>query len=251
MPVDSVASFSILSLFESAGLTWSTAWYLLGGVGVTLMLIGGAMGLGLVLGSVMAALQVYGPHWCARLVSLYVWFFRGVPILVLMYLFHFGLSSHVETAALALFDFRLRVPPFASAVLVLGLCTTAYQSQIFRGAMQSIPVGQFKAAQALGMSRAGAVGTIILPQAWRISIPAWSNEYSILLKDSAIAFVVGALDIMARFKALASSNHRPLLMFILAGLVYFVLTWIGVKLLLKLHDKLRIPGLAETDGSHF
>ena len=251
MPVDSVASFSILSLFESAGLTWVTVWYLLGGVGVTLILLALAMGLGLVLGSLMASLQVYGPRWCAWLVGLYVWFFRGVPILVLMYLFHYGLSSHVETAVLALFGYRLRVPPFASAVLVLALCTTAYQSQIFRGAMQSIPTGQFKAALALGFSRAGAVQTIILPQTWRISIPAWSNEYSILLKDSAIAFVVGTMDVMARYKALASSNHRPLLMFTLAGIVYFLLTWAGVKMLLKLYDRLRIPGLAEADGSHF
>ena len=251
MPVDSVASFSILALFESAGLTKATAFYLLSGVGVTLLLVVLAMSLGLVFGSILAAFQVYGPPWTGRLVSIYVWFFRGVPILVLMFLFHFGLSGHLETAVLFLFDYRLRVPPFASAVMVLAFCTTAYQSQIFRGGIEAIAAGQFKAAQALGMGRAQAVWTIILPQTWRISIPAWSNEYSILLKDSAIAFVLGVMDVMARVKAVSSTNHRPLLMFIIAGIIYYLLTWVGVKLLLKLYHKIRIPGLAEADGSHF
>jgi len=241
------ASFSISGLFESADITWATAYYLLGGVGMTCLLIGGAMGLGLILGTIMASFQVFGPRWSAWLAGLYTWFFRGVPILVLMFLFHFGLATALESAVWFLFDYRLRVPPLATAVLVLGLCSAAYQSQIFRGAMQSIPAGQFKAATALGMSRFGAVKNIILPQALRISIPAWSNEYSILLKDSAIAFVLGVDEIMARIKAISSTNHKPLLMFILAGILYYVLTWVGVRLLLYVYDRVRIPGLAESD----
>ncbi len=259
-----VAAFSLTGLFESAQITWPTVLYLLGGVGMTGLLIVCAMGLGLVLGTALASLQVYGPRWCRWLAGLYVWFFRGVPILVLLFLFHFGLVTMVEELIRqwlggfprvvdlvgAWFGWPLRVPAFVSAALVLGLCSTAYQSQIFRGAMQSIPTGQFRAARALGMSAGGAVRTIILPQALRISIPAWSNEYSILLKDSAIAFVLGVSETMARFKAVASTTHQYLLMYILAGLVYFVVTWIGVRLLLALYEKVRIPGLAEVDGTN-
>ncbi len=236
--------------FGSAGITWPTVKYLLGGVVMTCLLITGAMLVGLVLGTVMACFQVYGPPWTARLVSIYVWYFRGVPILVLMFMFYFGLYTQLEELIFHLFDIRVRVPALVSAVTVLGLCSAAYQSQIFRGAMLAIPAGQFKAAKALGMSHVGAVKTIILPQALRISIPAWSNEYSILLKDSAIAFVIGVSEIMSRFKALASANHRLLLMYILAGAAYWVLTWIGVKLLMNLYERIRIPGLAEIDSGN-
>jgi len=237
-------------IFASAGITWPTVVYLMGGVGMTCLLICGAMLLGLLLGTLMACFQVYGPPWAARLVGLYVWYFRGVPILVLMFMFYFGLYTQLEDLILYLFGARLRIPALVSAVTVLGLCSAAYQSQIFRGAMLSIPAGQFKAAKALGMSHVGAVKTIVLPQALRISIPAWSNEYSILLKDSAIAFVIGVSEIMSRFKALASANHRLLLMYIMAGLIYWLLTWIGVRLLLKLYEKVRIPGLAEMDAGN-
>ncbi|UQZ89652.1 amino acid ABC transporter permease [Deltaproteobacteria bacterium Smac51] len=233
-----------------ADFSWSTVVYILGGVGMTSVLIISAMLIGLAIGTVMASVQVYGPAWSGRMVSLYVWFFRGVPILVLMFLFHFGLAGLVEEAYLYFFKTRLRIPPLASAITVLGLCSAAYQSQIFRGAMQSIPAGQLKAAKALGMSGPQAVRVIILPQVFRISIPAWSNEYSIMLKDSAIAFVIGVSEIMSRFKAVATTTHRHLLMYILAGALYFILTWIGVKLLAALYNKIRTPGLAETGPSN-
>ena len=239
---------SITSFFESAQITWPTVNYLLGGVGMTCLLITLAMTLGLILGTFMASLQVYGPGWAARLVGLYVWFFRSVPILVLMFMFYLGLSSQIDSLIFNFFGSRVRIPAFPVAAVVLGLCSAAYQSQIFRGAIQSIPSGQFRAAKALGFSSVGAVKTIILPQALRISIPAWSNEYSILLKDSAIAFVLGVTEIMARFKAVASTNHRPLLMYILAGILYYILTQIGVYLLMKLYRKIRTPGLADTEN---
>ena len=250
MDILPAAAFSLIEMFRSAEITWPTVRYLLGGVGATTLLVIGGMTLGLILGTIMASVQVYGPRWAGRLVGVYVWFFRGVPILVLMFMFYFGLSTQLEAAIRALFGIRVTVSEFACAVIVLGLCSTAYQSQIFRGAMQSIPAGQFKAAKALGMTQVGAVRTIILPQALRISIPAWSNEYSIMLKDSAIAYVIGVSEIMTRFKAVASTNHKILLMYILAGIVYYILTTIGVRLLLKLYEKARIPGLAEVESSH-
>lgn len=240
-------SFSFSSILDYTEISWSTVRYLLGGVGETCGLIVGAMFMGLIFGTLLASLQVYGPTWAARLVSVYVWFFRGVPILVLMFMFYFGLSPAMEDAFRTVFGINLALSAFVCAVTVLGLCSTAYQSQIFRGAMMSIPAGQFKAARALGFSRTAAVRNIILPQAWRLSIPAWSNEYSILLKDSAIAYVIGVSEIMSRFKAVASTNHKILLMYIIAGIIYFILTWIGVRLLMALHERVRTPGLAGAD----
>ena len=206
--------------------------YLLGGTLVTIGIVVGAMGLGLILGIHMAVGQVYGHRVVRKIVGLYVWFFRGVPILVLLFLFYFGLFALIG----------LNLSALCASTLVLGMTTAAYQSQIFRGAIQSLPQGQLKAARALGMSDQTAITTIILPQALRLSIPGWSNEYSIILKDSALAFVLGTSEIMARSHFVASRTYHHLPLYITAGCLYFILTWLGVQALLKLEDKVRIPG---------
>ena len=206
--------------------------YLLQGALVTIGIVIGAMGLGLIMGVHMAAGQVYGNRAVRRIVGLYVWFFRGVPILVLLFLFYFGLFALIG----------LNLSAFSASVLVLGMTTAAYQSQIFRGAIQSLPQGQLKAARALGMSDLTAIITVILPQALRLSIPGWSNEYSIILKDSALAFVLGTSEIMARSHFVASRTYHHLPLYMTAGCLYFILTWIGVQALLKLENKVRIPG---------
>ncbi len=214
--------------------------YMLGGVIWTVGLICGAMLLGLALGVPLAVLHVYGPWPARRAVSIYVWLFRGIPILVQMYIFYFGLLAWLST--LPLLSGLGLDSPFVAAVLVLGLTSSAYQSQIFRGAIQSLPAGQLKAARAMGMTDAQAIRSIILPQALRLSIPAWSNEYSILLKDSALAFTIGVGEIMARMRAIASTTHEPVSMTFLAGIIFFALTWVGVKALSLLENRVRIAG---------
>ncbi len=214
--------------------------YMLGGVGWTAGLIVGAMLVGLTIGVPLAVLQVYGPRPVRRLAGLYVWLFRGLPILVQMYIFYFGLLAWLSQVP-GLTHLGLD-SPFTAAVLVLGLTSSAYQSQIFRGAIQSLPAGQLKAARALGMTDAAAIRTVILPQALRLSIPGWSNEYSILLKDSALAFTIGVVEIMARMRSIASTTHEPVSMSFVAGIIFFALTWVGVKALAFLEHKVRIPG---------
>jgi amine acid ABC transporter, permease protein, 3-TM region, His/Glu/Gln/Arg/opine family len=214
--------------------------YMLGGVVWTAGLIIGAMLLGLCLGVPLAVLQVYGPKPARRVVSVYVWLFRGIPILVQLYIFYFGLLAWLSS--LPGFTGIGLDSPFTAAVLVLGLTSSAYQSQIFRGAIQSLPAGQLKAARALGMTDIQAIRSIILPQALRLSIPAWSNEYSILLKDSALAFTIGVVEIMARMRSIASTTHEPVSMSFVAGIIFFFLTWIGVKGLSLLENKVRIAG---------
>ncbi len=222
-------------MWESLEVVIGALPYMLEGSLVTLGIVFGAMAVGLVMGVPLAVTQVYGPFALRRAVSLYVWFFRGVPVLVQLYLFYFGLFTLIG----------LNISAFAAAALVLGLTSAAYQSQIFRGAMQSLPQGQLKAARALGMSDGRAIVNIILPQALRLSIPAWSNEYSIILKDSAVAFVLGTAEIMARSHFVASRTYKQFAMYVAAGVLYFVLTWIGVRALLLLERRVRIPGYTQ------
>jgi len=219
---------------------WEALPFMLSGAWVNAVLIIGAMLLGLTLGVPLAVGQVYGKKPVRRVIQTYVWAFRGVPILVQLYLFYFGILPWLSS--LPWLGWAHLESPFVASILVLGLTSAAYQSQIFRGAILSLPAGQLKAARALGMTDSTAIATIILPQALRLSIPGWSNEYSILLKDSALAFMVGVMEVMARTRAVASTTHQPLPLSILAGVIFFVLTWIGVKALLALEKKVRIPG---------
>ena len=206
--------------------------YVLQGAGITVLIVGGGMLLGLVIGVPLAVGQVYGGRAVRAFVWVYVWYFQGVPILVQLFLFYFGLFSFVG----------LNLGAVSAGVLVLGLTSGAYQSQIFRGSIQSLSRGQFRAASALGMSDGQAIRTVILPQALRLSLPGWSNEYSILLKDSALVYVIGGLEIMARTHFVASRTYEHLPLYALAAAIYFVLTWIGVGGLRAMERRFALRG---------
>lgn len=124
--------------------------FILQGCVVTVAAVGLALSMGLCFGLPFAIIQVYGHPFFRRLVSVYVWFFRGVPILVLLFLF-FGLFMSLH----------LLMEPFLISCIAMGCTSTAYQSQIFRGALESIPSGQLKAARALGMGDLQAIRSII------------------------------------------------------------------------------------------
>jgi polar amino acid transport system permease protein len=206
--------------------------YVLEGSLVTVAVVVGAMSLGLIMGVPLAVGQIYGSVWTRRLVGFYVWFFRGVPLLVLLFLFYFGLFSFLN----------INLSAFTVAVIVLGCISAAYQSQIFRGAILSLPAGQLKAARALGMSDVKAIVFIILPQALRLSVPGWSNEYSIVLKDSAVTYALGVAEIMARTHFVATRTYQHLPLYLMAGLIYLLLTYAGTRSLRLLENRVRIPG---------
>ena len=206
--------------------------YPLQGSLVTIGLVVGAMGLGLILGVTFAVGQIYGNNLVRRMVGIYVWFFRGVPLLVLLFLFYFGLFSLLN----------INLSAFTVALLVLGLISAAYQSQIFRGAILSLSEGQFKAARAIGMSDLKAILFIVLPQALRLSVPGWSNEYSIILKDSAVAYALGVAEVMARAHFVATRTYLHLPLYFSAGLIFLALTYLGTKGLRVFEEKVSIPG---------
>jgi len=208
--------------------------YILGGVWVTLTVVAGALSMGLIVGLVLSVAQVYGNRTVRRLVGVYVWFFRGIPLLVLLFLFYFGILAALQ----------IELSPFIVSVIVLGFISSAYQSQIIRGAILSIPEGQLKAARAIGMSDLKAIVFIILPQALRLAIPGWTNEYTIIMKDSAITYALGVTEILARARHVAERTYQHFWIYILAGFIFLVLTYIGTKLLQLLEDKVAISGYA-------
>jgi polar amino acid transport system permease protein len=206
--------------------------YILGGIGVTLTVVAGALAMGFALGLVLSVGQVYGRPWLRMVVAVYVWFFRGIPLLVLLFLIYFGLLAALE----------IDLSPFTIAILVLGLISSAYQSQILRGAILSVPEGQMKAARALGMSDMRAIVFIVLPQALRLALPGWSNEYTVIMKDSAVTYALGVAELMARTNHTASRTYQHLWLYLLVGLIYMLLTWMGTRALHILEERVAMSG---------
>ncbi len=217
-------------------LVWNSLTFLLKGTIVTLELTFLLLVVGLAVGIPLALGQVYGGRGVGILSSTYEQFFRSIPALVLLFLFFFG-SSFVG----------LNISAFLSAVLALGFRSSAYQSQIFRGAIQSIRQGQMTAARSIGMSKFQAIRHIILPQALRLSLPPWSNEYSSVVKDTSLAYAVGVIELVREGRYIIVRTFEPMIIYITIAAIYFILTYAGNKSLGYLEEKLRIPGF-ETKG---
>ena len=206
--------------------------YLLQGTLVTLRIVALALALGLCMGLPLAIGQVYGSASMQRMVKAYVWIFRGLPNLVLLFLFFFGIFPSL----------RIDASAFSTAVVVLGLRSAAYQSQIFRGSILSLGEGQMLAARSLGMSKLQAIIWIILPQALRIALPGWSNEYPILLTDSSVTYAIGVLEIFTRANLVVSRTYKPMPIFLTCAIIFILLNYGGMRLLHMIENKMRIPG---------
>src|SRR5699024_2964091 len=133
--------------------------------------------------------------------------------------------------------------------LAMGFRSSGYQSQIFRGAIESVPAGQNIAGRAIGMSRLQAVWTIVLPQAFRLALPAWSNEFASELKDTTLVFAIGLNEVM-RFSRTVYVSHPELaiLAFLMVALIFWALTVMGTTLLQLLERHMALPGLEGRPG---
>lgn len=217
---------------------WSP--YLLTGIFVTLGLTAAGLGIGIILGLPMAIGQVYstGIGWLDKImkgfIAVFVCFFRGLPILVLLFLFYFGIFPILGMGDLA---------PFFVGAVVLGLRGAAYQSQIFRGAIQSINEGQMTAARSLGMTKLSAIRNVILPQSFRIALPGWSNEYPNILTDSAVCYAIGVAELLTRSSQIVSQTYEPVI-YIVCAVIFIFLNYAGMKGLLVLENRIAIPGFS-------
>lgn len=193
--------------------------YLLQGVQTTLSITALALGLGAVIGLALALSRVYGGGLLRRFAVLYGRIMRSLPLLVILFMLFYMGSGVVE------------VTEYSAVVWALALHSAAYQSEIFRGALQSVKKGQMEAAVALGMSRIQGVFWVILPQAIRKAIPYWANEASIVLKDSSLAYILGIVELMRRGEYISARTTKPLLTYTLVGVIYFILTFTFSKIM--------------------
>lgn len=194
-------------------------------VGVTLL----ALPSGLLIGTILALLYVYGGKIAARLMNLYSTIFRGIPPVVLLFILFFSVSKGINLSA------------FWAGSLSLGIVSSAYQMEIVRGALLSVSNDQLMAARAIGLSRMQAIRYIVLPQAVRLAIPPWSNEVAIVIKDSSLVYALGVPEILRRAQLIGASSQRYLLAYLSAAVIYFLLVFFTTRLLNKLEKKLIIP----------
>ncbi len=204
--------------------------YILQGVSITIAVTLVALPAGLALGLGLALVNTYGGPWLKRLSAAYSLLMRGVPPVVLLFILYFILSGNV-----------VNLTPFWAGSVSLGIISSAYQMEILRGALLSISGGQMTAARAIGMSRWQAIRNIILPQALRIAIPPWSNEASIVLKDSSLVYALGVPEILRRAQQLSATTQQPMLAFGAAALIYFVLVFLVNRGLDTLAEKTKLP----------
>ena len=165
------------------------------------------IGLGLVIGALICAARLAPWPALRRFAAVWVSFLRGVPLLVQLLLVYYLLPV-----------IGIDVPAMVAAVLTVGVCASAYISEIWRGAIGALPPGQSEAAAAIGMGPFDIWTRVILPQAISLSLPALANELILLVKASSLVSVVGILEITRSSQALAATTFRPLEVYLGRGL---------------------------------
>lgn len=203
--------------------------YIIQGTAITVAVTLVALPFGLVIGLLMALLHTYGGKVITRLAAAYSLLMRGVPPIVLLFILYFILSGEINLS------------PFWAGSLSLGIVSSAYQMEILRGALLAVGGGQMTAARAVGMSRVQAIRHIVLPQALRLAIPPWSNEASIVLKDSSLVYALGVPEILRRAQQLSATTQQPFLAFGTAALIYFVLVFATNRGLDYLSERTKLP----------
>ena len=213
---------------------WDILMALAKGAGYTILVTIASVCAGLAIGLFMAVLSRFRWKPLALFLAAYIYVFRSIPVLVLLFIVFFGLPS-----------MGIRIPPFTAMVLTLGLISGAYLAEIFRGAMSAVDRDEILAAEAMGMDRMQSFLYIILPQMFRMSIPGMINEFTSILKYTPFAYTVGIPEIMKEAMSLAAVTLRGVEIYLAVGIIYFAIYKLFVMLFMALEKKFRIPGLAQ------
>jgi polar amino acid transport system permease protein len=204
---------------------------LLLGTWMTIRLALASLVLGLSLGLLGATLKSssYGVlRWTG---DIYSTIFRGIPELVVVLLIYFG-STGVLTAISGWFGGGyVELNPFAAGTLALGICFGAYATEVFRGALLTIPPGQMEAGQALGLGKTRIFWRIVLPQLWRIALPGLGNLFMVMMKDTALVSVIGLEEVMRKATVATAVSKQPFTFYVAAAFIYLGITVFAMAVL--------------------
>ena len=197
---------------------------LLRGVWVTLQLALLSLLLGLVFGLLGAGAKLCKVRAWRICAQLYTTLIRGVPDLLLMLLIFYGLQTGLSRLTNALGWAYIEIDPFSAGVLTLGFIYGAYFTETFRGALLAVPLGQYQAAKALGMTFYQGFVHVIFPQMMRFALPGLGNNWMVLLKATALVSIIGLADLVKVAQVAGKSSQQLLAFLLFAALIYLVLS---------------------------
>lgn len=174
----------------------------------------GAFAISLLLGTALALVQRAGIAAATAAVLIYISFIRGTPVLVQIFIVYYVLPA-----------VGIDLPPLAAGILALGMNSSAFVAEIVRSGVTAVPKGQFEASAALGLRRVPQWRLVLLPQVFRVMLPALMNEFTIVLKGSPIVSMITVLEVLRTSQQLFSQNYRPFEMLAAAAIVFFVLNF--------------------------
>jgi polar amino acid transport system substrate-binding protein len=218
-----------LEVTAAAGFNWGEAlWRLARAALVTVLLSFGAMLIAVTLGLALALGQSGGPAWLRLLSTAYIEFFRGTPVLVQLLFLYFGLPK-----------LGLAMPGWLTALVGLGLNYAAYESQVYRAALEAVPRGQYEAAYSLGMSPVLAFRRVVFPQAFRVALPPMTNDFVSLFKDTSVAFAISVWELATAYRELANASGEFLLLGVIVSVFYLLMSLPLAHLARRLETRLR------------
>ena len=201
-------------------------------VSITAMLIGFLFAL------IFTPLKLSKNKFLNLIANSYTTVIRGVPELLVIYLFFFGGSGAVMFVA-SIFGYNdyIEINAFITGSCAIGIISGAYSTEVFRGAIQSIDKGQFEASKVLGLKKPIHFFKVVMPQMLRLAIPNLSNVWQITLKDTSLISVTGLVEIMRQSYIAAGSTRDPLFFYSFAAVLYLLLTFLSMKFINRLEIK--------------
>jgi polar amino acid transport system permease protein len=227
---------------------------ILSGFIVTMWLYMWALLIGFFLGLLLTILRQYGGLILSRIAIGYIEIMRGTPLLAqLLFLYYLPLSLNIPLGTWSFqSSFRILDKDITIiflnhrtliAIITLGLNSAAYQSEYLRGAIISVGTEQLIAAQSLGMSRLGGIRRVVLPQALRRVIPAWSNEAAYLPKYTVVVYFIGVMELFAQAYTITFVTFAVIATYIVVAIIFLITITLISKGLDVLHKRTGIPGL--------
>jgi polar amino acid transport system substrate-binding protein len=179
---------------------------------ITLGITAGAFALAILLGLVLAIARVYGGPIARGAARAYIELFRGTPVLLQLYVLYFGLGKYIS------------IGPVTAAIVGLGLNYAAYEAEVYRGALLAIPRGQGEAARALGLGPWQSLRHVLVPQAVRLALPATTNDFVSLLKDSSLVGAISVIELTKRMQILGADLREWLIPGLACAAFYLALS---------------------------
>jgi len=201
---------------------------LLSGLNLTIQLVTISLFIGFCLAIGLALLRLSNNTFLSFFAKTYVFYFRGTPLLVQIFLIYYGIAQFEIIRETFVWSFFKEA--YWCGILALTLNTCAYSSEIIRGGIQSVPFGQIESAKSVGMSRFLLYRRIILPIAFRQALPAYGNEIILMVKATSLVSTITLMEVTGIARLIIAKTFSPVEIFIVAGLIYLTINFIITRL---------------------